>query len=252
MFTHAITRRPGANFSRGITTAKNESHSYELIVSQHEAYLETLRSFGLEVIVLDSLADYPDAYFLEDTAVVAPQVAVVTIPGATSRRGEADAIAPVLARYRKIERIQPPGTIDGGDVLMVDNHYIIGISGRTNTQGAEQLGKILQSFGNTWATVPVRSGLHLKSSVNLVGENTLLLRREYADLEELERFEKIIVDEDEKPACNTLWINDHLMVPRGYQATRKKLEATGYDIVELDASEVIKMDGGLTCMSLRF
>ena len=252
MFTHAITRKPGANFSRGITTAKNASHSYELIVSQHGAYLETLRSFGLEVIVLNSLPDYPDAYFVEDTAVVTPQVAVVTIPGATSRRGEADAIAPVLADYRKIKRIQPPGTVDGGDVLMVGNHFIIGISERTNTEGAEQLGKILQTFGNTWATVHVRSGLHLKSSVNPVGENTLLLSREYTGLEELKRFEKIIVDEDEKPACNTLWINDHLMVPRGFQATRKKLEATGYDIVELDVSEVNKMDGGLTCMSLRF
>jgi dimethylargininase len=252
MFTHAITRKPGANFSRGITTAKNASHSYELIVSQHAAYLETLRSFGLEVIVLNSLPDYPDAYFVEDTAVVTPQVAVVTIPGATSRRGEADAIAPVLADYRKIKRIQPPGTVDGGDVLMVGNHFIIGISERTNTEGAEQLGKILQPFGNTWATVPVRSGLHLKSSINPVGDNTLLLSREYTGLEELKRFEKIIVDEDEKPACNTLWINDHLMVPRGFQATRKKLEASGYDIVELDVSEVNKMDGGLTCMSLRF
>jgi dimethylargininase len=247
MFTHAIARKPGANFFRGITTAKNESHSYELIVSQHEAYLEALRSFGLEVIVLNSLPGYPDAYFVEDTAVVTPQVAVVTIPGAISRRGEADAIAPVLVNYRKIKRIQPPGTVDGGDVLMVGNHFIIGISERTNTEGAEQLGKILQSFGNTWVTVPVRSGLHLKSSVNLVGENVLLLSREYTGLEELKRFEKIIVDENEKPACNTLWINDHLMVPRGFQATRKKLETTGYDI-----SEVNKMDGGLTCMSIRF
>jgi dimethylargininase len=221
-------------------------------VSQHEAYLETLRSFSLEVIVLNSLPDYPDAYFVEDTAVVTPQVAVVTIPGATSRRGEADAISPVLVDYRKIKRIQPPGTLDGGDVLMVGNHFIIGISERTNTKGAEQLGKILQPFGNTWVTVPVRSGLHLKSSVNLVGENTLLLSREYSDLKELKRFEKIIVDEDEKPACNTLWINDRLMVAGGFQATRKKLEATGSDIVELDISEVIKMDGGLTCMSLRF
>jgi dimethylargininase len=252
MFTHAITRKIGANFSQGITTAKNESHSYDLIVSQHEAYRETLRSFGLEVIVLNSLPHYPDAYFVEDTAVVTPQVAVVTIPGAISRRGEADAIAPVLADYRKIKRIQPPGTVDGGDVLRVDNHFIIGISERTNKKGAEQLGKILQRFGNTWATVPVRSGLHLKSSVNLVGENTLLMSREYTGLEELKRFEKIIVDEDEKPACNTLWLNDRLMVPKGFQATTKKLEATGSDIVELDISEVNKMDGGLTCMSLRF
>jgi len=252
MFTHAITRKPGVNFSRGITTAENESHSYELIVDQHAAYLETLRSFGLEVIVLDSLPDYPDAYFVEDTAVVTPQVAVVTIPGATSRRGETDAIAPVLADYREIKRIQPPATIDGGDVLKVGNHFVIGISERTNTEGAEQLGKILQPFGYTWTTVPVRSGLHLKSSVNLVGDNTLLLSRKFTDLQKLRRFERIIVEEDERPACNTLWINDHLMVPKGFPATRKKLEATRADIVELSVSEINKMDGGLTCMSLRF
>jgi dimethylargininase len=252
MFTHAITRKPGANFSRGMTTAKNESHDHELIVSQHEAYRDALRSFGLEVIVLNPLADYPDAYFVEDTAVVTPRVAIVTLPGASARRGEADAIAPVLADFRKIRRIQPPGTMDGGDILMVGNHFIIGISKRTNAQGAAQLGNILQSCGYTWATVPVRSGLHLKSSVNLVAENTLLLSTEYCGLDELKRFDQIVVDEIEKPACNTLWINDHLMVPEGFRHTRKKLEATGYDIVELDIGEVIKMDGGLTCMSIRF
>jgi dimethylargininase len=252
MFTHAITRKPGANFFRGITTLKNESHSYELIVSQHEAYLDVLRSFGLEVVVLNSLVDYPDAYFVEDTAVVTARVAVVTRPSAPARRGEADAIAPVLADFRKISRIHPPGTVDGGDILMVGNHFIIGISSRTNAQGAAQLGNILQSNGYTWATVTVCSGLHLKSSVNLVADNTLLVSREYCGLEELKRFDHIVVDEIERPACNTLWINDHLMVPAGFPQTRKKLETTGQDIVELDVGEVIKMDGGLTCLSIRF
>ncbi|UCH20754.1 MAG: amidinotransferase [Deltaproteobacteria bacterium] len=252
MFAHAVTRKPGKNFARGITTATTETPSYDLIIRQHETYTETLRSIGLEVIVLDPLPAHPDGYFVEDTAVVTPDVAVITIPGAKSRRGEADMIAPLLAEFRKIARIQPPGTLDGGDVLMVDSHFIVGISERTNAEGAQQLGEILERFGNTWTKVPVTFGLHFKSSVNRIGENTLLVSREYADFEELKQYEKIIVDENEKSACNTLWVNNHLITPKGFPSTRKKLETTGLDIVELDVSEVRKMDGGLTCMSLRF
>ena len=252
MFTRAITRKPGANFHQGITSAKDESPSYELMMHQHDVYVETLRSFGVEVIVLDPLPDFPDAYFVEDAAVITSQVAVITVPGAPARRGEADAIAPVLADYRKLRRIHPPGKMDGGDILMVGNHFIIGISKRTNEQGAAQLGNILQSYGYTWTTVPVRSGLHLKSRVNLVAKNTLLLSGEYCDVKEFKRFDQIVADENEKPACNTLRINNHLMVPGGFPQTRKKLEATGLEIVEMDVSEAIKMDGGLTCMSIRF
>ena len=161
MFTHAITRKPGKNFAQGITTSDLETPNYKLMVKQHGAYIQALKSLGLEVIVLDSEPDFPDAYFVEDTAVVTPDVAVITNPGAEDRKGEEDTIEPLLSKHRKTICIQPPGTLDGGDVLMVDTHFFIGISERSNMEGAEQLGRILEKYGNTWAAVPVNSGLHI-------------------------------------------------------------------------------------------
>ena len=253
MFTHAIARKPGPNFSQGITTAVNASPpSYETLIHQHETYIATLKSIGLSVILLDALPDHPDAYFVEDTAVVTADMAVLTNPGADARRGEVDTIAPILAQYRKIERIRPPGTVDGGDVLQVGKHFFIGVSARTNHKGAGQLAHILANYGYTYAIVPVGEGLHFKSSVNYVGNDTLLITEEFAGNAQLEGYDTIVVDKDESYAADTLFVNDHLLVPRGYPDTLQKLDVMGFDIIELDTSEVRKMDGGLTCMSLRF
>ena len=251
-FTHAITRQPGENFSQGITTSNLGVPSYPKILEQHTAYVESLKQVGLETIELKALPNFPDAYFVEDVAVITPEVAVITNPGAAARSGEQLAIEPVLAQYRAIENIQPPGTLDGGDVLMVGKHFFIGISERTNPLGAAQLGAILERFGNTWMAVPVGAGLHLKSSVNWVGENNLLVSAGFAGQPEFENFRQIVVDSAEEYACNTLWINDILLTPRGFPKTREQLETLGLPIIEVDTSEAQKMDGGLTCMSLRF
>lgn len=252
MFTHAITRKPGDNFARGITNSNLGTPSYELIMKQHEAYIETLRSLGLEVIVLGALQDFPDAYFVEDTAVVTPNVAIVTNLGAESRKGEEATIETVLGRYRKTVHIHAPGTVDGGDVLMVGSHFFIGISERTNKDGVGQLGHILEEHGYTWTAVPVEVGLHLRSSINYVGKNTLLITEKFAGYNEFGGYDKIVLNKAEEYAGNTLLINDCLIIPKGFPNTRKKLEPMGLDIIELDVSEVRKMDGGLTCMSLRF
>lgn len=252
MFTHAITRKPGKNFAQGITTSDLETPNYKLMVKQYGAYIQALKSLGLEVIVLDPEPDFPDAYFVEDTAVVTPDVAVITNPGAEDRKGEEDTIEPLLSKHRKTICIQPPGTLDGGDVLMVDTHFFIGISERSNMEGAEQLGRILEKYGNSWAAVHVNSGLHLKSCVNFVGNNTLLITEDFANLNEFKGFDKIILNKEEESAANTLLINDCLIIPKGFPDTRKKLATLGLDIIELDVSEARKMDGGLTCMSIRF
>ncbi len=252
MFTHAITRKPGIDFAAGITSSPLGIPDYQLMLQQHAAYVDTLASLGLEVIELDPLSGYPDAYFVEDTAIVTPDVAIITRPGARSRRGEEKGVEPVLAQYRRIERIHAPGSVDGGDVLAVDGHFFIGISDRTNKQGAQQLGSILEKYGNTWIKVPVTSGLHLKSSINYLENNTLLVTREFSDLSLLGGYEKIIVEDGEEYAGNTLALNGTLMMPSGFPKTRKKLRAAGYEIIELNVSEARKMDGGLTCMSLRF
>jgi len=252
MFTHAIVRKPGDDFARGITTSNLGTPRYELIMEQHEAYIEALRSLGLELIVLEALPDYPDAYFVEDTAVVTPDVAIITNPGVEDRKGEEDTIERALATYRKTVRIHAPGTVDGGDVLMVGAHFFIGISERTNREGATQLGCIFEEYGYTWAMVCVQAGLHLKSSVNYIGRNTLLITEKFAGHDEFKDFDTIIVKKTEEYAANTLLINNSLITPKGFPNTIKKLEATGFRIIELDVSEVRKMDGGLTCMSLRF
>ena len=184
MFKCAIARKPGKDFAQGITTSNLGTPSYELILEQHSVYIETLRSFGLEVIVLDPLLGYPDAYFVEDIAVVTPDIAILTNPGIASRRGEVETIESTLAKYRETLRIQAPGTVDGGDVLMVGTDLYIGISNRTNREGAEQLASILEAYGKASTMVPVKSGLHLKSNVNYIGQSTLLITEGYADLDQ--------------------------------------------------------------------
>lgn len=252
VYKYAIVRRPGKNFSAGLTTSNLGTPSYELMLVQHDTYVRALEAIGLQVTVLPAHPDFPDAHFVEDAAVVTPQVAIITNPGAEARRGEQDSIAPVLARHRKTVHITPPGTLDGGDVLMVQRHFFIGISARTNLEGAQQLGRIVEKYGNTWSPLPVGSGLHLKSGLNLVDENTLLVIEDLATLPALEGYNKIIVDRRESYAANTLWVNDHLLIPRGFSATRKKLASLGQVMIDLDVSEVRKMDGGLTCLSIRF
>jgi dimethylargininase len=251
-FSHAIVRKPGEDFAQGITTGNLGIPDYELMQVQHEAYIQTLFSLGLTVITLEPLPNFPDAYFVEDTAVVTPQVAVITYPGVKTRQGEEDSIASVLSKYRSIIPIQPPGTVDGGDVLMIGDYFFIGLSKRTNQDGAAQLGTILERFGYTWTAVPVHTGLHLKSSVSLVSLNTVLITEEMAQHQAFKRFDKIILDPDEEQAANTLWINDVLIVPTGFPRTHSKLDKLGLNLIELDMSEARKMDGGLSCMSLRF
>jgi dimethylargininase len=251
-FTHAITRKPGKNFAQGLTTSNIGSADYKLILKQHDAYVETLKSIGLEVLVLEEQPDYPDAHFVEDTAVVTPGVAVITRPGAKARQGEEDTIAPVLTQYRKTVHIQLPGILDGGDVLMVGKHFFIGLSERTNKAGAKQLGHIVEDYGNTWETIPVKAGLHLKSSINYLGNSTLIVTKNFANKAGLKRYDKIVVDKTEAYAANTLRVNDRLLAPQGFPKTKQKLQSLGLDIIELDMSEVRKMDGGLTCWSIRF
>ena len=251
MFTRAIVRTPGTNFADGITTADLGRPIYELMLEQHRAYIDCLETIGLEVVTLPATAAYPDAHFVEDTAVITPEVAVITHPGAPARRGEEQTIEPVLARYRSIARISPPATVDGGDVLTVGRQAFIGLSERTNSEGAQQLGDILAAHGWTWTAVPVAAGLHLKSSVNAVSDTTLLLTAEFSYRNEFKAYDRIVLPEGDEYAANTLWINDTLIIPSGFAATRNLLEGIQANIVQLDVSEIRKMDGGLTCLSIR-
>jgi dimethylargininase len=250
-FSHAICRRPGPDLAAGLTTAGLGAPDLALARQQHGAYVSALRDCGLDVTVLDPLPGFPDAHFVEDTAVVTPEVAIITRPGHAARRGEEQSIAPELAAYRPVVHIAAPGTVDGGDVLMVGNHFFIGLSERTNIEGATELAAILADYGHTATMVPVAAGLHFKSSVNEVGE-ALLVTRKFAGRPELADHNCLLVPEGEEYAGNTLRINDRLLMPSGCPGVRRLLEPLGLRTTELDMSEMRKMDGGLTCLSLRF
>ena len=251
MLTRAILRRPGADFAAGLTAARLGAPDLALMLAQHAAYADALRAVGLEIEVLDPLPGFPDAYFVEDVAVVVPELAVVTRPGAPSRLGEADAIVAALARYRPVAGLAPPATMDGGDVLVAGDTVFIGLSTRTNESGAAQLARLLEPHGYRSRTVPVASGLHLKSSVTWLGGDMLLVGERYAGRPELEGFRHLVVDADEEAACNTLLVNGTLLTPARFPKTRRLLDRAGLPVIELDLTEARKMDGGLTCMSLR-
>ncbi|MBC2710724.1 MAG: amidinotransferase [Desulfosarcina sp.] len=251
-YTHAITRRPGKEMAAGITTSMLGAPDHKNAMDQFDAYAKSLSDCGVSVTVLDPLEGYPDAHFVEDAAVVTPDVAIITNPGAASRKGEVPSIASALEPFRKTVWVRPPGTLDGGDVLMVGHHLFIGLSDRTNENGARQLGEAVAGFGYTWTPVPVAAGLHFKSSVNAVGNDTLLTTQTFADHPALAGFHRIVVSPQEEYAGNTLLVNGHLIMPAGFPDTRQKLHALDKHIIELDTSEFRKMDGGLTCLSLRF
>jgi dimethylargininase len=251
VFTRAILRRPGADFAEGLTTARLGAPDLGRMLAQHAAYADALRRRGLAVELLDPLPGFPDAYFVEDVAVVVPGLAVVTRPGAPSRLGEAEAIVPALARHREIARLEPPATLEGGDVLVAGRSVFIGLSARTNEAGVDQLARLLRPLGYETRAVPVESGLHLKSSVTWLGGETLLVSGRFASRPELRSFRHIVVDAAEEAACNTLLVNGTLLTPSGFPKTRRRLDETKLPVVELDVSEARKMDGGLSCMSLR-
>jgi len=252
-FTTAITRTPGADFADGITSVQwNAPPDYDLICRQHRDYVATLRRLGIEVIVLDPEPGFPDAYFVEDTAVILRGTAVLTRPGAAARMGEAEKIAPLLARFKSLTAIRSPGRLDGGDVLRAGDHLFIGLSERTNAEGARQLGETAHRLGFSFSTLPVATALHLRSGVNCIAEGTLLMCREYCRQPEFATYRRIRVPPQEATAANALWVNGSLLVPQGHPETLEKLKGLKMPVFELDVSEVMKMDGGLSCLSLRF
>ena len=248
--TTAIVRKPGRNFADGITEASLGRPDYDKALRQHSAYCDAITGCGLKVIVLEADERYPDCCFVEDTAVVTDRMAVITRPGAESRRGEELRIAEVLSEFRKLERIEPPGTLDGGDILRVNDHFYIGISGRTNREGAAQLAAILSRYGYTSSEEEVRHGVHLKSGLAYPGNNTFICISAYSDISKSAEY--IILDENESYSANCLRINDFLLIPGGFHESRSKILSFGFNIIELNMSEFRKMDGGLTCLSLVF
>lgn len=251
IFRYAITRKPGENFSKGLTTNLGRP-DYKLALEQHAHYCQVLRDCGLQINILENDPQYPDCPFVEDIALITEQCAVITNPGDPSRRGEAKSIRDILVNFRALEFIQEPGTVEGGDILRIDNHFYIGISKRTNKKGALQLSAILSNYGYTSSTIPVTSVLHLKTSVTYIGNNTIVATDEFIKKDEFRNLRKIRVDDSESYSANCLMVNGYLLMPQGFPKTKDKVQRLGFVIKELEMSEFRKMDGGITCLSLLY
>lgn len=270
MFAKAIVRPPAPNFAEGLTTAGLGEPDYKRALKQHEAYCAALERCGLTVFRLDVDPNYPDSCFVEDTAVVIPEFAfqcarvpsptrvVLTRPGAASRSGEVDSMRAALEQIAPdfaIEQIQPPGTVDGGDICEAGEHYFIGLSERTNETGAEQLSQFVTAHGYTSSFVDIRGSdslLHLKSGLAYLDSNRLVVTEALADRKEFADFDLVLVPHGEEYAANCIVVNDYVLVAAGYEQFAERLRKAGYKTLALDMTEFQKMDGGLSCLSLRW
>lgn len=265
MFTNAIVRPPPQNFADGLTTADLGPPEYWVAWAEHAGYCVALEKCGLKVTKLEADPNFPDSTFIEDTAVVTERGAVLALPGAASRAGEVPGVKDVLSTFfQTVRAIEPPGTLDGGDVCQAGNHFFIGISQRTSETGAKQLAQILSSFGYTSKFVDMRNEkttrwdgapldvLHLKSAIAYLGDNHLGVTEAMAKRDEFSDYKLIIVDEDEAYGANCVRVNDYVLVAAGHPKLSNKLKSLGYNLNVLDMSEFQRMDGGLSCLSLRF
>jgi len=252
-FSNSIVRKPGKSLVRGLTGAELGIPDYPKACIQHESYVRALKECGLKVKVLESDEEFPDSTFVEDTALLTSRCAVISRPGALSRRGEVIGIKPVIEDfYSDIEEIQPPGTVEAGDIMMVGGHFYIGLSGRTNQNGADQIIRILEKYGMSGSVIKLEKVLHLKTGVSYLEHNNLAACGEFLSHPEFERFHIIEIPEEESYAANCVWVNDRVLIPKGYPETRRKIMDAGYAVIEVDVSEFRKLDGGLSCLSLRF
>lgn len=253
MFSKAIVKIPCKAIVNGITTADLGVPDYENALKQHENYIEALKHCGLEVSVLAADEDYPDSTFVEDAALMTPHCAIITNPGADTRTGETVAMRPVIEQfYESVETITHPGFVEAGDIMMVGSHYYIGLSERTNKIGAEQMIAILEKYGMTGSIVTLTEVLHLKTGLGYLEDNNLLACGEFLSKEVFQKYNLLQVDADESYAANSVWINDTVITPKGFPKTKALIESTGYKVLEVDVSEFQKIDGGLSCLSLRF
>lgn len=256
MFQNAIVRRPCKAVLYGITSAPELGKpDYERALKQHDAYIEALKCCGVTVTVLEADEKFPDSCFVEDVAVITRTCAIITNPGAATRNGEKERIIPAIRKFFKddeIEYIQAPGTLEGGDVMMVGDHFYVGRSARTNAEGIRQFCEILARHGLTCSEVALEHVLHLKTGVNYIENSNMLVSGEFIEKPDFAAFNKLIIPENEAYAANCIWMNGKVIVPEGYPVAERKVREAGYEVVLVDTSEYRKIDGGLSCLSLRF
>jgi len=256
MFQNVIVRRPCKALINGITSNPQLGKpDYEKALRQHDTYIEALKQCGVRVTVLPADERYPDSCFVEDPAVITRKCAIITNPGAESRNGEKDEIVDAVRKFfpeDKIEYIVSPGTLEGGDVMMVGDHFYVGRSARTNEEGIRQFISILEKYGLSGSEVTLEEVLHLKTGVNYLENGNMLVSGEFVTKPEFQKYNRVEIPDEEAYAANCIWVNGTVIVPMGYPSVEKAVRDLGYQVLLVDTSEYRKVDGGLSCLSLRF
>lgn len=253
-FTRAITRRPAASITDGLRAQDIGTPDLTQMLADHAHYVATLKDTGARVIELPSLEDHPDAVFVEDTALCLPQGAVLMRPGAPSRLGEVAEMAPTLRDvYDDVRQISGPGHIEGGDILVTGREILVGRSDRTDADGVAELVSIVANWGHTVREVFTPPGvLHFKTDCSLVDANTILSTRRLDASGCFEGYRVLHVADGEEAAANCIRFNQYVLCPAGFPRTSEMLRHAGYEVVEINNSECAKLDGGMSCLSLRF
>lgn len=253
MFKNVIVKDPGNSYVNGLTTSDLGKPILEKLFEQHQKYVEALKRCGVEVTQLRANEEFPDSTFVEDTAVLTSEFAIISNPGAEARNREIEEIVPAVKKfYEKLYYIDGPGTLDGGDILQAEKKFYVGISDRTNEEGARQFKEIVEKEGYEATIVPLEEFFHLKTGIAYVGENRMVVAGEFIEHPAFESYEKIIIPKEDEYSANCIQVNDYVIIPAGYPETNRKLNDLGYQTIELEMSEFRKHDGGLSCLSLRF
>ena len=249
--TIAITRHISSRFNEcEITHIERTPINLEIARSQHEAYVRALAELGCQVIELPEETELPDSVFVEDTAFILPEVAVITRPGADSRKPEVESIIPALSPYRPLLHVATPATVDGGDVLVAGKQIFVGMSTRSNREVVIQLNALLEDFGYKVWGVELRDCLHLKTAVTRINDQTLLINKAWVDASNFPGYDLIEIDASEPFAANCLPVRGTIIYPTTFPKTRNLLENKGFRIVPVDLSELAKAEGAVTCCSL--
>lgn len=253
-FTRAITRRPASTIASGLRAEDIGNPSLDSMLAAHAAYVAALRSTGAEVIELDPLEAFPDAQFVEDTALCLPQGAILMRPGAPSRLGEVAEMASTLrACYDDVREIAGPGHIEGGDILVTGNEILVGRSDRTDAEGVAELAEIAAEWGHSLREVFTPEGvLHFKTDCSLMDAETILSTKRLDASGCFEGYRVLHVAEGEEAAANAIRFNNLVLMAAGFPRTAELLDKAGYEIVEIDNTDCAKLDGGMSCLSLRF
>ena len=253
-FSHALCRKPAKSVANGLRAEDQGDPDHTRFIEHHQRYVEALIACGCKVTLLDALEDYPDSVFIEDAALCLGDVAIALRPGANSRFGESAALMPALNKlFRQVINLPGNGCIDGGDILVTDTEVLVGLSSRTNQAGFDSLSEQVQGLGykarkiNTPADI-----LHFKTDCGLLDNNTIFASSALAATGCFDSYQVIVAPENDTAAANLIRVNDTVLISEGYPETKSLLEKAGYKIVCLPNSEAAKVDGGLSCMSLRF